>query len=169
MSQTRRGDTESQRPRFTRAEVVAFSVASWLAIFGIIPWAIGRRGRRVGWSTGRPAPLNRLGLVPLGLGAAGLTWCLAAHYAPGETVALSLIPENLISSGPYRFSRNPMYVSEEATLVGWTLYFGSPGLLGCTVALATAMRYAVSREERTLLAWFGESWQEFAATVPRWL
>jgi len=62
-----------------------------------------------------------------------------------------------------------MYVSEEAVLIGWSLYFGSPGLLGCSVALAAAMRYAVGREEKTLEGRFGESWLEYAAKVPRWL
>jgi protein-S-isoprenylcysteine O-methyltransferase Ste14 len=62
-----------------------------------------------------------------------------------------------------------MYVSEQALLIGWTVYFGSPGLFGCTAGLAAAMRYAVSREERTLRSRFGKSWQDYAAKVPRWL
>ena len=84
-------------------------------------------------------------------------------------MAVSLTPEKLISTGPYRFSRNPMYVSEEATLIGWTLYFGSPGLLALSLAVAAAMRYAVSREEETLRERFGESWEQYAAAVRRWL
>ena len=169
MSPIRQDRAASARPRLTRAQVVAGSVVSWLGIFLVIPWAIARRGRRIGWAAGRPALLNRLGVVPLGLGAAGLTWCLAAHYEPGETVALSLVPEKLIAAGPYRFSRNPMYVSEEATLVGWAIYFGSPSLLACSVALAAGMRYAVGREEKTLQDRFGDSWRDYAAQVPRWL
>ena len=110
-----------------------------------------------------------MGVVPLGLGAAGLLWCMVSHYRPGETVAVSLVPEDLIASGPYRFSRNPMYVSEQSILLGWVLYFGSPRLFGCAVALAGAMRYAVSREERTLRHRFGERWHAYAAKVPRWL
>jgi len=145
------------------------SVGAWLVIFVVIPRAIARRGRRLGWTAGRPGLLNRLGVVPVGIGAAGLAWCVAAHYRPGETVELSLVPESLIASGPYRFSRNPMYVSEQALLVGWVVYFGSPGLLGCTAALAAAMRYAIGREERTLQTRFGDSWQEYAAKVRRWL
>ena len=145
------------------------SVASWFVIFAVIPWAVGRRGRKVGWTTGGPSLLNRLGVVPLSLGAAGLAWCVSAHYRPGETVELSLVPERLIGSGPYRFSRNPMYVSEQALLAGWTVYFGSPGLLGGAVALAAAMRYAISREETTLRSLFGDSWPDYAAQVPRWL
>ena len=159
----------TRRPRMTRAQVVVFSIVSWSIVFGFVPVSIARRGRRVGWRRGRPGPLNRLGIGVLGFAASCLIWCLAAHYRPGETVAVSLTPEKLISRGPYRFSRNPMYVSEEATLIGWTVYFGSPGLLAFSLAVASAMRYAVSREEKTLQDRFGESWRQFAAEVPRWL
>ena len=169
MSQTTRDGAGSRRPRFTRAEAFAFSIPSCLAVFVLAPAAIARRGRKFGWRAGRPTPPNTLGLLPLALGATGLAWCLAAHYAPGERVPLSLVPEQLIGAGPYRFSRNPMYVSEQAMLVGWTIYFGSPGLLGCGAALAAAMRYAVGREEKTLQSRFGESWEDYAAKVPRWL
>jgi protein-S-isoprenylcysteine O-methyltransferase Ste14 len=94
---------------------------------------------------------------------------LAVHYAPGETVPVSLVPENLISRGPYRFSRNPMYVCEQALLLGWTVYFGSPGLLFGASALGAGMQYAVGREERTLEERFGDSWREYASRVPRWI
>lgn len=157
------------RPRVTNAFLVAFSVLSWLAFFAWLPSAIGRGGRKVGWRDGRPTALNWLGTVPFALGAAGLGWCLAAHVAPGETMPLSLVPETLITRGPYRFSRNPMYVCELSIWTGWTLYYGSPGLLAVVSVLGAGMRYAVSREERTLASRFGDSWREYASKVPRWI
>jgi protein-S-isoprenylcysteine O-methyltransferase Ste14 len=169
MAQTDFAEGVPRRPRLTRVQAIVSSVAAWLVIFVMIPWAIARRGRRLGWAAGRPGLLNRLGVVPVGIGASGLAWCVAAHYRPGETVEVSLVPESLIAAGPYRYSRNPMYVSEQTLLIGWVVYFGSPGLLGCTTALAAAMRYAVSREERTLEGRFGDSWHDYAATVRRWL
>lgn len=99
----------------------------------------------------------------------GLGWCLAVHYVPGEDVPVSLVPENLIARGPYRLSRNPMYVCEQMVLLGWTLYFGNAGLLAASMALGAGMRYAVIREERTLARRFGDSWHEYAAKVPRWI
>jgi protein-S-isoprenylcysteine O-methyltransferase Ste14 len=146
-----------------------FSVAAWLVLFGLLPWAIARRGRNIGWRNGHPGLVNRLGLVLVGLGAAGLAWCLASHYEPGETVAVSLVPEKLLASGPYRFSRNPMYVCEVTIMLGWASFFGSPVLVPMSTALATFMRYAVGREERTLEARFGDPWREYARKVPRWL
>ncbi|HAM02713.1 MAG TPA: hypothetical protein DCQ30_10900 [Acidimicrobiaceae bacterium] len=157
------------RPRATRAQVGIFSVAAWAILFGLVPGVIGRRGRKVGWHTGRPGLANRLGLLSVGLGAAGLVWCLASHYEPGETVPVSLVPEKLLASGPYRFSRNPMYVCEETIMLGWAAFFGSPVLVGMSTLLATFMRYAVVREERTLESRFGDDWREYARRVPRWL
>lgn len=160
---------DTERPRVTREVVFAFSVLSWLGLFFAVPWLVGQRGSKTGWQGGRPSPLNRAGVLPLGLGAAGLGWCLSAHYAPGEKVPVSLVPESLIAKGPYRFSRNPMYVCEQTVLLGWTVYFGSPRLLAGMSALAAAMRYAVAREERTLEERFGDSWREYTSKVRRWV
>jgi protein-S-isoprenylcysteine O-methyltransferase Ste14 len=162
-------DQDMDRPRVPRGVAFAFVVSALFGIYGFVPWLIGRRGAKVGWRNGRPSALNRAGLIPLGLGAAGLAWNLAVRFAPGETVPVSLVPENLISRGPYRFSRNPMYVCEQALLLGWTVYFGSPGLLFGASALGAGMQYAVGREERTLEERFGDSWREYASRVPRWI
>jgi len=152
-----------------RSGVFAFSVLSWLGIFGVIPWLVGRRGIRVGWRQGRPSGVNLTGIIPLSIGMGGLGWCLASHFEPGEKVSVSLVPESLIARGPYRRSRNPMYVCEQTILLGWTIYFGSPNLLLGQSALGAAMRYAVGREEQTLGDKFGDSWREYAAQVPRWI
>lgn len=158
-----------ERPRVTCWVVFAVSVLSWLGIFGLAPWIVGRRGHNLGWRRSRPSIVNRAGLLSLGLGAAGLGWCLAVHYSPGEKVPVSLVPESRIARGPYRFSRNPMYVCAQAVLLGWTIYFGSPGLLVGMAALGAGMRYAVAREERTLEGRFGDSWRDYASKVPRWI
>ena len=157
------------RPRLGRGPALALSFASAYAAHVGLPLTIASRGRRVGWGTGQPGLLNRLGLVPVGLGAAGLGWCIVLHYRPGETVAISLTPEFLIDTGPYRFSRNPMYVAEQAMWAGWSLFFGSPRLLGYGLGLAAALSYVVAREERTLQRCFGASWKQYADRVPRWL
>ena len=91
------------------------------------------------------------------------------HYEPGETVAVSLVPEQLLASGPYRFSRNPMYLGEAAMWLGWSLYYGSPVVSAATAALAAGMGYAVGREEKTLEERFGRQWVDYAARVPRWV
>ena len=107
----------------------------------------------------------------LGAGTAGLAWSLAQHYhRPADhSYKLSLIPEYLLHSGPYRYSRNPMYVSELLMWLGWSELFGSPALFLTASALGLSMRQLVVREEKTLANTFGDSWETYAGAVPRWL
>jgi protein-S-isoprenylcysteine O-methyltransferase Ste14 len=148
-----------KRPRLNRAQAFVVMPASWLLIFGMLPVAIGRRrSHRYG-----------LGLGGVAFGAAGLMWCLAEHLDPEETIAVSLVPEHLLAKGPYRFSRNPMYVCEGSILLGWSVYFGSPTLLAVLAAFVGGTNYAVRREERTLRVQFGDRWEEYASRVPRWV
>jgi protein-S-isoprenylcysteine O-methyltransferase Ste14 len=152
-----------------RTGAIVGSIVSWFALFFVLPAAIGARGRRIGWKEDRSGWWNRLGLISVGAGSAGLLWCMLAHYRPGQMVEVSLTPEFLIGEGPYNLSRNPMYVCEQAIWMGWASYFGSPSLIASGVALGGAMRYAVSREEKTLRAQFGSSWEDYASRVRRWL
>ena len=159
----------SRRPRVPGYAVVAFSFVSGYWAHVAIPLALARRDQRIGWVDGRPRRLHRLGLVSVGLGAAGLAWCFLTHYAPGEPVSVSLVPDRLLTAGPYRFSRNPIYLSEQAMWLGWTWFFGSPVVAASALAFGAFMRAAVLREEKTLETRFGDSWRKYAARVPRWL
>jgi protein-S-isoprenylcysteine O-methyltransferase Ste14 len=162
-------DQVSARPRVPRPAAWAFSTTAWLVVFALLPVTVARRGRRFGWRNGRPGAVNLVGLVGIGVGAAGWASCVAAQYASRESVPMSLVPETLAASGPYGVSRNPMYVSEQVVVLGWAALFGSPRVLGGAAALAAGMRYAVSREEKTLETRFGDAWDEYAARVPRWI
>ena len=63
-----------------------------------------------------------LGLLPLGAGLVLLLWCVRDFYVSGKgTLAPWAPPENLVTSGLYRYSRNPMYVAVALMLFGWAL------------------------------------------------
>ena len=138
---------------------------------GAVPWAISKLTHRYGWVHGSPEFWNLLGLIPVGVATALLIWTLiiGIAHAP-NAVRLGLVPSVLITDGPYRFTRNPMYVAELALWLGWTLFFGSLAVfLGCIALLLVVNLVIVPREERTLEAVFGRAYLMYKKRVPRWL
>ena len=88
-----------------------------------------------------------------------------------ERVELSRKPQVLITRGPYAYTRNPIYLGEQALWFGWAIFFGSwPVLVVISVAMLIGEIFqVVPREERALEAAFGETYVEYKARVPRWI
>ena len=77
---------------------------------------------------------------------------------------------HLITDGPFRFSRNPIYVGNTLLVAGVGLIFGIAWLVPAAFAGAFATnRLAIAREERHLALRFGPAWSVYAARTPRWL
>ncbi|HEX7812559.1 MAG TPA: isoprenylcysteine carboxylmethyltransferase family protein [Burkholderiales bacterium] len=82
---------------------------------------------------------------------------------PQETSAL-------VTSGVYRFSRNPMYVGLLLILVGWAAFLSSAwSLVGPFAFVLYIARFQIRPEERALAAKFGEAYAAYKAKVRRWL
>lgn len=79
-------------------------------------------------------------------------------------------PEIFVKSGPFRFSRNPMYVGMITALIGTAMITGT--IVGAMVLMAfiliTAVVYIPHEEER-MRSLFGAEYEEYAAKVRRWL
>ena len=129
------------------------------------------------WLQGRlPLPLDLgelawpLGWVLIGIGLAGFAWALAAIWGHGTTVNPYKAASNLVTHGPFRYSRNPIYVSD------WFVYGGAMLLLKTAWPLLLAplvflvMRYLViAHEETHLEARFGAEYRDYRMRVRRWL
>ncbi len=122
-----------------------------------------------------PAPTvevwSIVGLVLLAAGAAGYFWCLSLFALTGRgTPAPIDPPRHLVVRGPYRFVRNPIYVSAVAVVLGWAAYFHSTEVFVYAIVLAGAFHlFVVTVEEPTLQHKFGESYTHYRHTVRRWL
>jgi protein-S-isoprenylcysteine O-methyltransferase Ste14 len=116
-------------------------------------------------------PLRWIGLPLVVLGAAGLLWCIADFARRGRgTLAPVDPPQFVVRSGLYRVTRNPMYVAVLITLVGEAVLFDSVPLTVWTVVVAVTVHlFVVLYEEPTLHRQFGEPYDAYRATVPRWL
>jgi len=150
--------------------VVLVWSAGVLGAHALLPVALARRSHRTGAQPHRAARLAGVGCLVAG--TLGLAWSLAQHFeaAPERRLKVATLePEYLLRAGPYRFSRNPMYVSEVVIWAGWTLLFANPLLATLTGVFAVALKRAASLEEAALAARFGVEWREYAARTPRWI
>jgi len=76
----------------------------------------------------------------------------------------------IVQSGPYRFSRNPMYVGMAGILVGLSVCLGSPVFLVALMAALAVVHFGVVLpEERYLEALHGETYRRYKASVRRWV
>ena len=112
--------------RITSSRVLRAALA-FLALPGVVaflvPLLIALGGED------RPA-FSLLGLPLLVAGTALLAWCVRAFYIAGKgTLAPWDPPKHLVMTGPYRWSRNPMYIGDVVILLGWVVAFRSGALL----------------------------------------
>jgi protein-S-isoprenylcysteine O-methyltransferase Ste14 len=84
---------------------------------------------------------------------------------------IKLAPQKaLITSGPYRFSRNPLYLGGNFFIfLGAVLFLGSPAGIVLTALNIVAVDFMIRREEKQLARDFGEEWLSYRNTVRRWL
>jgi protein-S-isoprenylcysteine O-methyltransferase Ste14 len=111
------------------------------------------------------------GVVPLVLGLVVLGWTVREFYVAGRgTLAPWSPPRTLVTSGLYRYSRNPMYVGVLLILCGWAIGLWSWPLAAYGVAVAIAVHVRVLlHEEPFLECTHGEAWTAYRARVGRWL
>jgi protein-S-isoprenylcysteine O-methyltransferase Ste14 len=76
----------------------------------------------------------------------------------------------IVRTGPYRFSRNPIYLAFFALHLGLAIWANSLWLMATLIAtVAVIAVVAVPREERYLTGRFGTEYLEYKASVRRWL
>ena len=137
----------------------------------LLPWVVARIGPRFGWSQQNPSWWNLVGLLAATTGVVLYIYCLVFHYKSYRTsVRVGFTPPHLVIAGPYRFSRNPMYVTGLFAWLGWTIFYGSPANLVAFVLLWVAFTYRmIPFEERQLEGLFGDQYLEYKRSVRRWI
>lgn len=105
------------------------------------------------------------------IGALGWLVCLDTFSRQGRgTPAPPDAPSRLVTTGLFRFLRNPIIASEMLVLWGVALYVPSAGIVIYAAAVTTAAHLVVIRiEEPVLRERFGESYAAYCRDVPRWL
>ena len=76
----------------------------------------------------------------------------------------------LVTTGPFRFSRNPLYLSLAVLQAGIGIWMNSLWVLALVVpTVAITSRSVIPREERHLAEIFGSAYRDYQASVRRWL
>jgi protein-S-isoprenylcysteine O-methyltransferase Ste14 len=127
-------------------------------------WVLGRFDSRAA-ATAWPA----VGVIAFGV--ALYLWCLWLFASVGRgTPGPWDAPRRFVAVGPYRWVRNPIYISALLVVVGEAWLFLSPPLLGYAGAMMIGCHlFVISYEEPTLRRRFGDAYNEYVGTVSRWI
>jgi protein-S-isoprenylcysteine O-methyltransferase Ste14 len=132
-------------------------------------WALGR-GRPLAWPEIGGALTDTVGWGLLAAGLALLAWSAATILGSGTTVRPNAGVTNLVIAGPYRHSRNPMYLSEVVMLAGLAAVTRNAWFAAAAIAFASLVtKLAIVPEERHLEARFGNDYRAYKAHTRRWI
>jgi len=141
-----------------------------------IAWAVAvLAGLALNWLMPLPfipvaVPAGWLGAMVFALALALFAWAIATITWAGTNVPTSLPTTTIVDTGPYRFTRNPIYVGMVLGLIGLAIAVNSLWLLLTLVPFALVIRYGVvAREEAYLERKFGDVYRRYRTRVGRWL
>jgi len=120
-----------------------------------------------------PQPYNFSGIVLIPVGLLLIIW---ANYSLLHIGKISLRnrepmqrPSNLVLVGPYRFTRNPIYLGSLLMLLGLVIVWSSVVTAVLLILVYIIFRYIfIKREEIILEEEFGDEYRDFKKHVRRW-
>ena len=115
-------------------------------------------------------PAGWLGAMVFVLALALFAWAIVTVTRAGSNVPTNRPTTTIVESGPYRFTRNPIYLGMFGALIGLAIAFDNLWLLLVLVPFALVIRYGVvAREEAYLERKFGDVYRGYRLRVRRWL
>ena len=113
---------------------------------------------------------REVGAVLLLVGTAGFAWMVATMKRAGTPIHNARTPTALVESGPFRFTRNPMYLFGSIAYAGLALVLLQPWCLLLLSAVVALIHYGVVlREEAFLERRFGAPYKAYQSRVRRWM
>jgi len=151
------GDTPgltARPPLIYLGSVLVGSALQWLHPVALVPAA---------WE----APLG----APLVVAAIGVFLLAVRTFQRAGTPIQRVRPTTrIVQTGPYRFSRNPIYLAFTSLHLGVAVWVNSAWLLATLLVTLVLMSYGVIvREERYLERKFGDEYRRYKAAVRPWL
>ena len=135
-----------------------------------IAWAVAvLAGLALNWLLPLPfipaaVPAGGLGALVFALALALFAWAIVTMTRGGSNVPTSLPSTTIVDTGPYRFTRNPIYLGMMLGLIGLAVALNSLWLLLTLAPFALVIRYGVvAREE----AYLGAQVRRRLSPLPR--
>ena len=135
-------------------------------VLGLVPrWLLG------GFSGPESGPLTWLGILIILIGGAVYLRCAWEFAVRGLGTPAPIAPTKfLVTTALHGYVRNPMYIGVFGVLLGEVVTFRSMVLLLYAAFICVAVQlFVIFYEEPTLRRQFGESYEEYLRSVPRWI
>lgn len=141
-------------PLIFLVHAVAAGLAHWLGPIQLLP----------------PLPARLVGASLALWAGVQAAWASRTMHRAGTNVNPGKPAIAIVAAGPYRYTRNPMYLSLCLLLLGLGLLLNGVLPVLFVVPLALTLHFGViKREERYLAAKFGETYLAYQRRVRRWL
>jgi protein-S-isoprenylcysteine O-methyltransferase Ste14 len=140
----------------------------WALVYVLIAAAIS-------WSLGWPKfpglPLAPLGIALVAVAWIPPVWAIVLFRREGTEVnPTSPANRTLVTSGPYRFTRNPMYLGLVIVTLGIAVWVGAwPMFIAPIAVFATANWIHIPFEEDKMRRQFGATYDGYVRRVRRWV
>ena len=103
------------------------------------------------------------------------SFCLTSiiEFRKHKTTLNPLMPEEstaLVTTGIFKFSRNPMYLSLLNLLIAFSIYLGSFfGLIIIPLFVVYINLFQIKPEEKAMLKLYGKEFENYCLNVRRWI
>lgn len=133
--------------------IVAYLFALYIPVATVIEW-----------------PANRIGLVFVALGFLLAGWSISSLGRAKTTVDPKGTPSALVISGPFRFTRNPIYLGNVLVALGVSIYLGSlSAFIAPILTFSLINTLVIPFEEEKLAELFATEYEAYKAKVRRWI
>lgn len=140
----------------------------WALVYVLVGAAVGWS---LGWTRIPGSPPAALGIALVTLGAVPPVWAITLFRREGTEISpTSPANAKLVTAGPYRFTRNPMYLGLVIVTLGIALWVGAwPMLLAPIAVFFTASLVHIPLEEAKMRRQFGAAYDDYVRRVRRWV
>ncbi len=136
----------------------------WLVLFALAGLGLGRL-----FPIGLSSEIRGAGLFLVVAGLSLMLWAAVVMRRARTTFIPGRHPDALVTHGPFRFSRNPIYLGDMIVLAGLFAALSAPAGLILLPGFAWLLQHRFIRHEEAMIAAdFGAEFETYKARVRRW-